>query len=69
MFYEIVVMIFYYDNKQHNLAHIHVRYQGTKAVFAIDNCEMIEGNFPKKQQNLYLLGWKYVKMNWLQIGN
>ncbi len=52
MFYGIVVMIFYYDNKQHNLPHIHVRYQGTKAVFSIDSSEMMEGNLPKKQQKM-----------------
>ena len=52
MFYGIVVMIFYYDNKQHNLPHIHVRYQGTKAVFDIDSSEMMEGDLPKKQQKM-----------------
>lgn len=52
MFYGIVVMIFYYDNKQHNLPHIHARYQGTKAVFDIENAEMMEGNLPNKQKRL-----------------
>jgi hypothetical protein len=52
MFYGIVVMLFYYDNKQHNLPHIHVRYQDSKAIFAIDNAEMIEGNMPNKQKRL-----------------
>lgn len=52
MFYGIVVMIYYYDNKQHNLPHIHVRYQGTKAVFSIETAEMIEGDLPRKQQKL-----------------
>ncbi|MBL0687520.1 MAG: DUF4160 domain-containing protein [Sulfurospirillum sp.] len=52
MFYGIVVMIFYYDNKQHNTPHIHVRYQGTKAVFGIDSSDMMEGDLPKKQQKM-----------------
>lgn len=52
MFYGIVVMIFYYDNKQHNLPHIHVRYQDSKAIFGIDNAEMIEGDLPNKQKRL-----------------
>lgn len=52
MFYGIVVMIYYYDNKQHNLPHIHVRYQETKAIFSIENTDMIEGDLPKKQQKL-----------------
>lgn len=52
MFYGIVVMLFYYDNKQHNLPHIHVRYQDSKAIFDIENVEMIEGNLPNKQKRL-----------------
>ncbi|MDD5373050.1 MAG: DUF4160 domain-containing protein [Sulfurimonas sp.] len=52
MFYGIVVMLFYYDNKQHNLPHIHVRYQDSKAIFDIENAEMIEGNLPNKQKRL-----------------
>lgn len=52
MFYGIVVSLYFYDNKQHNLPHIHVRYQGTKAIFNIETCEIIEGDLPKKQQKL-----------------
>lgn len=52
MFYGIVVMLYYYDNKQHNTPHIHVRYQGTKAIFSIETTDMMEGDLPKKQQKL-----------------
>jgi hypothetical protein len=52
MFYGIVVSLYFYDNKQHNLPHIHVRYQNTKAIFNIETSEMIEGDLPKKQQKL-----------------
>jgi len=52
MFYGIVVSLYFYDNKQHNLPHIHVRYQDTKAIFNIETSEMIEGDLPKKQQKL-----------------
>lgn len=30
MFYGIVVMMFFRDNQQHDLPHIHVRYQDSK---------------------------------------
>lgn len=56
MFYGIVVSLYFYDNKQHNLPHIHVRYQDTKAIFSIETSEMIEGDLPKKQQKL-VLAW------------
>lgn len=52
MFYGIVVTIYYYDNRQHNIPHIHVRYQDTKAIFTIENADMIEGNLPNKQKRL-----------------
>ncbi len=52
MFYGIVITLYYYDNKQHNLPHIHVRYQGTKAIFSIEKSEMMEGNLPNKQKKL-----------------
>lgn len=52
MFYGIVISLYFYDNKQHNLPHIHVRYQGTKAIFNIETCEIMEGDLPKKQQKL-----------------
>ncbi|KIM10280.1 MAG: hypothetical protein KU37_10795 [Sulfuricurvum sp. PC08-66] len=52
MFYGVVVTIYFYDNRQHNTPHIHVRYQDTKAIFDITTCEIIEGNLPKKQQKL-----------------
>ncbi len=52
MFYGIMVIIYYYDNKQHALPHIHVRYQDAKAIFAIENAEMLEGNLANKQKRL-----------------
>ncbi len=52
MFYGIVVMMFFRDNKQHNMPHIHVRYQDAKAVISIPDGELLDGDFPKKQLRL-----------------
>ena len=52
MFYGIVVMMFFRDNKQHNLPHIHVRYQDAKAVISIPDGELLDGEFPRKQFRL-----------------
>jgi hypothetical protein len=49
MFYGIVVMMFFKDTQQHNLPHIHVRYQDDKAVIGIPDAELIDGALPKKQ--------------------
>ena len=35
MFYGIIVSIYYLDNKQHNLPHIHVKYQENEIVPSI----------------------------------
>jgi len=32
MFYGILVLMFFRDNRQHHMPHIHVRYQGEEAV-------------------------------------
>jgi len=52
MFYGLVISMFYGDNKQHQLPHIHVRYQDMKAVFSIPEGEMITGNLPQKKIRL-----------------
>ena len=52
MFYGIVIMMYYFDNKQHHLPHIHVRYAEFEAVFSIINSEMIEGKLPQKQRKM-----------------
>ena len=35
MFYGILVLIFFRDNRRHYLPHIHVRYQGEEAAVAL----------------------------------
>jgi len=49
MFYGILVLMFFRDNRRHNLPHIHVRYQGEEAVFSIDDGSVIDGILPRKQ--------------------
>jgi len=52
MFYGLVISMFYGDNKQHKLPHIHVRYQDMKAVFSIPDGELISGSLPQKKVKL-----------------
>jgi len=49
MFYGILIAIIYRDNAQHNLPHIHARYQGYKASIAIDDGMLLDGELPPKQ--------------------
>ena len=35
MFYGVIVMLFFFDDKQHHLPHIHVRYGDEKVAIGI----------------------------------
>jgi hypothetical protein len=49
MFYWLIISMFYGDNKQHHLPHIHVKYQGDEAIFSIPDGKLIEGGLPSKR--------------------
>ena len=49
MFYGILVLMFFRDNRQSPMTHIHVRYQGSEAVIGIPDDEVIAGEIPGKQ--------------------
>ena len=48
-FFGIKVMMFTLDNKKHHLPHIHVRYQGDKAVLSLPGGEVLAGGLPPKK--------------------
>ena len=50
-FYGIVIKM-YFRQKEHNPPHIHAIYGDYFGIFSIINGEMIEGDIPKKEQNL-----------------
>ena len=52
MFYGIIISMYYFDNKQHKVPHIHVKYQGEEAVFSIPNGEILEGNMKTNKKKL-----------------
>jgi len=56
IFYGLVVMMYYFDNKQHKKPHIHVKYQEKEAVYDIEKGELIEGFLPKNKEKL-ILAW------------
>ncbi len=37
MFYGIVIYLYFFDDERHKLPHIHARYQGQEASFAIED--------------------------------
>ncbi len=52
MFYGIIISMYYFDNKQHKIPHIHVKYQGEEAVFSISDGEILEGNMKSSKKKL-----------------
>ena len=52
MFYGIVVYMYFYDNKKHNVPHFHVEYAEYAAVIAIESGEVLEGSLPKNKMKL-----------------
>jgi Domain of unknown function (DUF4160) len=51
-FYGIIVRMFYFDNQQHHLPHIHVEFAEYKAVLAIETSDVLEGQLPPKKMKL-----------------
>jgi len=52
MFYGIIISMYYFDNRQHHLPHIHVKYQDDEAVISIPDGDIIEGKIPSNKRKL-----------------
>lgn len=46
MFYGVIISMFYTDNKQHSVPHIHANYQGRTVVLSIPEGSVLAGDFP-----------------------
>lgn len=56
MFYGIIVRMFFRDNEQHHLPHVHAEFQGDVAVFSILDGTQLEGTMPPAKQKL-VVAW------------
>jgi hypothetical protein len=56
MFYGLIVYMYFLDNKQHHLPHIHVEYQGKECIVAIPGGEYLEGSLLSSKAKL-LAAW------------
>ena len=56
MFYGIIIYMYFKDNKQHKLPHIHAFYNEHEAVFDLNNGEILDGKFPPKETK-YVQTW------------
>lgn len=56
MFYGIIVYIYFMDNKQHRVPHLHAKYQDHDVVVSIPDGEVLDGDLPRSKMRL-LLAW------------
>ncbi len=52
MFYGILILIYFYDNKQHNRPHIHAEFAEFEASIAIDDGSVLAGSLPHSKLKL-----------------
>ncbi|MEB3310353.1 MAG: DUF4160 domain-containing protein [Snowella sp.] len=56
MFYGVIVYMYFMDNQQHQMPHIHEKYQDNEVIVAIPNGEILEGSIPNSKMKL-LQAW------------
>jgi len=56
MFYGVIVYMYFMDNKQHKLPHIHVKYQSDEVIVSIPDGQILEGGIPSSKMKL-LQAW------------
>lgn len=52
LFFGIVIYLYAFDNRKHNMPHIHAEYSGEIAVFSIETGNIVEGTIPTKKERL-----------------
>jgi hypothetical protein len=56
MFYDVIVSMYFLDNRRHHRANIHARYQDEEVVIAIDDGAALDGSLPPGKLRL-VLAW------------
>ncbi len=56
MFYGIVIRMYFFDDRQHHVAHLHAEYAGHRAVFSIPDGTLLAGALPPGKAKL-VLAW------------
>ena len=54
MFFGILVMMYFEDNRRHKKPHVHVRYQKHEAVISVPDGQLLSGSLPPAKLKLTL---------------
>ena len=52
MFYGVLILMYFYDNKKHNMPHIHAEYAEHEASIAIEDGSILDGSLPSAKMKL-----------------
>ena len=52
MFYGIVIRMYFFDDKQHHVPHLHAEYAGARAVFDFADGSILAGELPTSKARL-----------------
>ena len=52
MFYGVIVLMYYFDNRKHHTPHIHLKYGDEEAVVSIPEGSVIEGEISRNKLKL-----------------
>jgi hypothetical protein len=56
MFYGVIILMYYFDNKKHHRPHIHVKYQDEEVIVSIPDGTVLEGKLRSSKLKL-VLAW------------
>ncbi len=52
MFYGLIIYMYFMDNKQHKLPHIHVKFKNDEVVLSIPEGQVLSGSIPEAKMKL-----------------
>ncbi len=65
-FYGLVIYMYFMDNRQHKLPHIHVKYQENEVVVALPDGDVLAGDIPGSKMKL-LQAWVEIHKEELMV--
>ena len=63
MFYGIIVLMYYFDNRRHQQPHIHVQYSDEEAAISIPDGTVIKGSIKSSKLKLVQAWFEHIKMS------
>jgi hypothetical protein len=69
MFYGILILMYFYDNKKHSVPHIHAEYGEYEATIAIEDGSVLGGSLPSAKMKLVQAWIEIHREDLMRIGS